>query len=82
MGIDSPSHDKEKNRAFAAALEGLYKLYPLPEYKYRKVMRRAENDRETAIRNARDGCPLFMVDTFAVKVPRQEIENIHTLIYG
>lgn len=75
-------HDKAKNEAFAKALEGLYKMYPLPEYKYLKVSWRRENDRVTAIRNARDGCPLYMIDIFAHKVPRQEIEAIYALIYG
>lgn len=80
--MGSPSHDKEKNEAFAAAIEQLYKLYPLPEYKYPKVFWRKCYDRETAIDNARSGCPLYMVDIFAHKVPKQELENIHTLIYG
>lgn len=77
-----PSHDKEKNRAFAKALEELYKRYPLPEYKYPKVFWRNHHDRDTAVRNARQGCPLYMVDIFAHKVPQQEIQAIHTLIYG
>jgi hypothetical protein len=75
-------HDKEKNEAFAKALEGLYKMYPLPEYKYQKVRWQRLHDRETALRNALHGDPLFMIDIFAHKVPKQEIEAIHTLIYG
>ena len=74
--------DDDKHRAFAAALKGLYDMYPLPPYKYRKIQWQRENDREVAVRNARSGSPLFMVDIFAVKVPRQEIEAVHTLIYG
>lgn len=74
--------DDDKHRAFAAALKGLYELYPLPAYKYRKVQWQREHDRETAIRNARSGSPLFMVDIFAVKVPSDQIRNIHALIYG
>lgn len=74
---------KEQHRAFAAALEGLYKMHPLPEYKYRKVQWQRENDREVAVRNARDGAPLYMIDVFIDRhVPRKEIEAIHTLIYG
>lgn len=76
------SNDKEKNEAFAVALEQLYKMYPLPEYKYPKVFWRKYHDRDTALYNARAGCPLYMVDCFAVKVPQQEIQNIYTLIYG
>lgn len=75
-------HDKAKNEAFAKALEGLYKMYPLPEYKYPRVAWRRQYERDTALDNARDGCPLYMIDIFAHKVPRQEIEAIHTLIYG
>jgi hypothetical protein len=75
-------HDKAKNEAFAKALEGFYKMYPLPEYKYPKVMWKRMNDRDTALRNARSGAPLYMVDIFAVHVPPKEIEAIHALIYG
>lgn len=77
-----PSHDKQKNDAFAEALKELYKRYPLPEYKYRKVNWRRESDRDTAVRNARSGCPLYMIEIFATKVPMVEIQAIHTLIYG
>ena len=75
--------EQERARAFAAALEGLFEMYPLPEYKYRKVQWRRENDRETAIRNARATSELFMIDVFIDRhVPRKEIEAIHSLIYG
>jgi hypothetical protein len=76
------NHDKAKNEAFAKALEGLYKMYPLPEYKYPKVAWRREYDRNTAVYNARHTGDLFLVEVFAHKVPKQEIEAIHTLIYG
>lgn len=82
MTQDMSEQDRAKHRAFAAALKGLYEMYPLPEYKYRKVQWQRENDRAAAVRNALSGSPLFMVDIFAHKVPRQEIENIHKLIYG
>jgi hypothetical protein len=71
-----------KHRAFAAALEELYKKYPLPEYKYRKRMWRRIHDREAAVRNALSGSPLFMIDCFTHKVPAQELRAIHALIYG
>lgn len=77
-----PSHDKQKNEAFAAALEQLYKQYPLPEYKYPKVFWSKSHDRDTAVLNARQGCPLYMIDIFAHKVPQDEILAVHTLIYG
>lgn len=75
-------NDKQKNDAFAKALEGLYKQYPLAESQYRKVNWRRESDRRTAIRNAQSGSPLFMIELFAVQVPRDEIRTIHALIYG
>lgn len=74
--------DQDKHKAFAAALEGLYKMYPLPDYKYPKVMWQRIYDRDTAIRNARSGCPLYMIDVFAHKVPHDKIKAVHALIYG
>lgn len=74
--------DDDKHRAFAAALKGLYDMHPLPEYKYPKVRWQREYDRGQALRNARQGQPLFMVELFAWKVPPREIEAVHTLIYG
>jgi hypothetical protein len=71
-----------KDEAFAAALEELFKRYPLPEYKYRKAMWHRQHGREVAIRNARAGSPLYMIDCFAHKVPRHEIAAVHTLIFG
>lgn len=71
-----------KHDAFAAALEELYKMYPLPEYKYRKVEWRRIHDRETAVRNARAGSPLYMIDCFTHKVPYQDLKAVYTLIYG
>lgn len=71
-----------QHEAFAAALEGLYEIYPLPEYKYRKVQVSRENGRMTAIRNARMTGDRFLVEMFAVKVPVAEIRNVHSLIYG
>lgn len=74
--------DQDKHNAFAAALEGLFKMYPLPEYKYPKVRWQREYDRGQALRNARHGDPLYMIDIFAHKVPTKEIEAIRALIYG
>lgn len=74
--------DQDKHKAFAAALEGLYKMYPLPEYKYPKVRWQRISDRATALNNARRGDPLYMIDIFAHKVPTKEIEAIRALIYG
>lgn len=74
--------EQERARAFAAALEGLFEMYPLPEYKYQKTAWQRQYDRDTAIKNARDGCSLYMVDILAHGVPSTEIRNIHSLIYG
>lgn len=74
--------DKEKHKAFASALRELFKRYPLPKYKYRKVQWQRENDREVAIRNALSGSPLYMVNCFISFVPPREIEAVHSLIYG
>ena len=71
-----------QHQAFADALKELYKRYPLPKYKYRKVEWQRENDRRTAVYNARTGSPLYMIDIFAVKVPPKEIAAVHTLIFG
>lgn len=72
----------EQHRAFAAALEELFRRYPLPEYKHRKTAWQREYDRSVAIWNARKGDPLWMIEIFAHKVPLDEIRAIHTLIYG
>lgn len=71
-----------RNEAFATALEELFRRYPLPAYKYQRVMWRRTYDRATALYNARTGCPLYMIDIFAHKVPPQEIAAVHTLIFG
>lgn len=73
---------EEKHKAFAAALEELFRRYPLPEYKYPKVAWSRRYDREVAIRNAREGAPLFMIDVFVHRVPPTEIRTIHALIYS
>lgn len=72
----------ERHRAFAAALEELYRRYPLPKYKYPKVMWQRAHDRDVAVRNALRGCPIYMINVFAHKVPPEEIKAVHTLIYG
>lgn len=73
----------EQHRAFAAALEELFRRYPLPEYKFQKVRWRREYDRDRALGYARSGDPLWMVEVFIDRhVPQDEIRNIHNLIYG
>lgn len=74
--------DEEKRKAFADALKELFKRHPLPIYKYRRVQWNRENDRDTAIRNARSGSPLYMIDVFIdCHVPRNEINAVYALIY-
>lgn len=73
----------EKSRAFGAALEELFRRYPLPEYKYQKTKWKRENDRETAVRNARAGGDLFLVSIFLDRsVPHKEVETLRNLIFG
>ncbi len=74
--------DKEKHEAFAAALLELYRVHPLPKYKYPKIAWRRQYDRDTALRNAHQMGDLFLVEMFASKVPVHEIRAVHSLIYG
>lgn len=79
----TPEMDRAwRNQAFVSALEELFRRHPLPTYKYPKVAWRREYDRKTALYNARTGCPVYMIDIFAHKVPSQEIRAIHALIFG
>jgi hypothetical protein len=71
-----------QHQAFADAIKELYKRHPLPKYKYAKVAWQRKYDRDTAVYNARTGSPLYMIDIFAVGVPRDELAAVHTLIFG
>jgi ribosomal protein L32E len=80
--MTTPMERAWQNEAFASALKELFKRYPLPKYKYQKVAWRRDNDRQVALRNARAGNGLYLITMFAHKVPPQEIETVHALIYG
>jgi len=71
-----------RHQAFADAIKELYKRHPLPEYKYAKVRWQREYDRHIAVKNALDGCPLYMIDIFITGVPSKKLLAIHTLIYS
>jgi hypothetical protein len=71
-----------RHEVFAAALEELYRQYPMKQYKYERVRWRRRHDRDTAVRNAKNDCGLYMVDIFAHGVPGQHLEAVYKLIYG
>jgi hypothetical protein len=70
----------ERGKAFAAALESLYKRYPVKS-KYAGVERRIYNNRDTAIYFAKKG-DIFAVLLYADRVSSREIESVYTLLYS
>jgi len=71
----------EQNTAFAAALDELFRQYPM-NFKTKSVMKKNERDRCYALDYALRSGDLFLARMFAAHVPSKEIEAVHALIYG